>query len=798
MANEVEIPISLDNKELIKSIQNIEKNMGDLTKKMQSQFEQATKSVGNSFDKLGNNIASSFAVGTVVGNLATKAIDYLGATIKGAVTEAVNFNRALVEIETILPKGTSLTAQMVKQLEDLSTQFGTTPTSQAKAYYEIISAGVEDTADATDLLVNANKLATGGLADITGVIDTLTTVYNVYGREVGNAQEASDSLFKTVQLGKTTMSELQNDIGRVLPIAKTFGLSLDEVGSAMVLLTNSGLKTREAVSYLTALLVGISRNGKELGSTMNSSAIQTDGFATVMQRLIDRSKGSNDALIKLVGSSEAVRAIQALNAQGLSKYNDTLAQYADKAGVAGEASKKIIEKDLSKQFDILSQNIGRVARDFVNIFTPAVSGAVVAINKLFTTDVSGDVEKKIDNVRLRINQLERDFKLGTVPLVDYQIQMKRLKETLTDLSNASENATSPMISQVRILQEESKRIQAQINSLKLGFDGVKALGPLEAQIKAGQLEEKLKGVNAQILALTNKKPTADVIPPTVIMDEQTKTYGTLEADTKTLHSNLLAEQANYDSQVAIMREQNAFTRREMELQATYDLEMAKLQATASAELDKTKFIKDEEEKRLTQQKIYADTALKSQSAYNKLAIAQEKEKENQRKLVQKGALEITGNFIQAGLALAKEGSDLQKGLLIAEAIRNTYAGATRAFSDYPFPLSAGVAGSVIALGLANVAKITGAKFENGGIVGGNSYSGDRVPVRVNSGEMILNRNQQTELFNMANGDKAGSNSLEMIRQIVAELRNTPIIVQANGRELARLVRDESRSGFSFS
>ena len=39
-------------------------------------------------------------------------------------------------------------------------------------------------------------------------------------------------------------------------------------------------------------------------------------------------------------------------------------------------------------------------------------------------------------------------------------------------------------------------------------------------------------------------------------------------------------------------------------------------------------------------------------------------------------------------------------------------------------------------------------YANGGIVGGNSFSGDRVMARVNSGEMILNRSQQASLFNM--------------------------------------------------
>ncbi|MDL2243906.1 hypothetical protein LJC54_00150 [Parabacteroides sp. OttesenSCG-928-J18] len=55
---------------------------------------------------------------------------------------------------------------------------------------------------------------------------------------------------------------------------------------------------------------------------------------------------------------------------------------------------------------------------------------------------------------------------------------------------------------------------------------------------------------------------------------------------------------------------------------------------------------------------------------------------------------------------------------------------------------------------------TAGSFENGGIVGGNSYSGDRLTAKVNSSEMILNRQQQSNLFNMINSGKSpNSNSL---------------------------------------
>ena len=50
--------------------------------------------------------------------------------------------------------------------------------------------------------------------------------------------------------------------------------------------------------------------------------------------------------------------------------------------------------------------------------------------------------------------------------------------------------------------------------------------------------------------------------------------------------------------------------------------------------------------------------------------------------------------------------------------------------------------------LWNMAKnaVIGEKHADGGIVGGNSYSGDRILTGLNSGEMVLNKDQQTKLF----------------------------------------------------
>lgn len=54
-------------------------------------------------------------------------------------------------------------------------------------------------------------------------------------------------------------------------------------------------------------------------------------------------------------------------------------------------------------------------------------------------------------------------------------------------------------------------------------------------------------------------------------------------------------------------------------------------------------------------------------------------------------------------------------------------------------------------------------YATGGIVGGNSYVGDRQLIRVNSGEMVLNKRQQANLFNVLDGHGAvrGNTSSEI-------------------------------------
>lgn len=74
---------------------------------------------------------------------------------------------------------------------------------------------------------------------------------------------------------------------------------------------------------------------------------------------------------------------------------------------------------------------------------------------------------------------------------------------------------------------------------------------------------------------------------------------------------------------------------------------------------------------------------------------------------------------------------------------------TAAQAKLPFPFNLAAMAATAAGAISIISSLP--KFAGGGIVPGNSFSGDKVHALVNSGEMILNSSQQSNLFRMLNG-----------------------------------------------
>lgn len=107
----------------------------------------------------------------------------------------------------------------------------------------------------------------------------------------------------------------------------------------------------------------------------------------------------------------------------------------------------------------------------------------------------------------------------------------------------------------------------------------------------------------------------------------------------------------------------------------------------------------------------------------------------------------------------------------------------------------------LAFGISGTAQLTSiistiSQFATGGIVGGNQTSGDKVLVRVNSGEMILNAAQQARLFAIANGAAVQGVSVNTARlQGIGSDMGAKFSINGRlrGRDIVMAVANETRS-----
>lgn len=214
------------------------------------------------------------------------------------------------------------------------------------------------------------------------------------------------------------------------------------------------------------------------------------------------------------------------------------------------------------------------------------------------------------------------------------------------------------------------------------------------------------------------------------------------------------------------------------------------------ELDKNALIKD------AQQRAAADELSRS-----KLVAANTKLIDDQKladkKLIGQAEMQITDNIFSAAGILAAKDKEAAKAINIAQAIMNTYRGATLALATYPPPFGGIAAASTVALGLAQVSQIAGAK--DGAFVTGGQSGVDTEPFMLAKGEIVAPEKSYDsvidgELRSRGYVPASETEQLSILQQILTKLENPEIVIQAgvivaddNGiNELADKLRDAVR------
>ena len=126
----------------------------------------------------------------------------LTKTFDDTIGAAFEFSESLAEIQTLLKDDEISTAKLGKTVLSLQRQFGGKQKDIATGYYDAISSGAVQAANAQQFLEDANRLAIGGVTDITTAVDGLTTIISAFGTSADDSKKISDTMFIAMKRGK--------------------------------------------------------------------------------------------------------------------------------------------------------------------------------------------------------------------------------------------------------------------------------------------------------------------------------------------------------------------------------------------------------------------------------------------------------------------------------------------------------------------------------------------------------------------------------------------------------------------
>jgi TP901 family phage tail tape measure protein len=318
---------------------------------LQEKIKKSTKNIGKSFNTANKSLASwmknmAKATGIFAGfyGVVRGGVNI----IKGLITDTENFDTELTQVATLVDTTQVNIDQMSDSLFGMAGAMGEVGDLTRGTYMEI-SASVP-AKESLNELTYAAKFAAGGQADLAKAVNLGTTVLNSYGKEVGNTEHVFDVLWQTIKDGKTNAAQLSQYLGDVIDIGRETGLTFEEVGGSLAIMTQISGHTGKSVTALRGIMSAIQKPSSEaakeaerIGVNFSTAAVKTMGFENWLRHLNDAIQKNNGDTATLFGQVEALNGIYQLTRNNLQNFSEEMKKQSNVAGNNQEAYEKYLQ-----------------------------------------------------------------------------------------------------------------------------------------------------------------------------------------------------------------------------------------------------------------------------------------------------------------------------------------------------------------------------------------------------------------------------------------------------------------------
>lgn len=684
-------------------------------------------------------------------------------TAEGAATAAKqldNFAASATKAEAATDKMTPA----VKEAAKTTPKFGSAVTNVS---YQLQDFIVQVSSGQSALLAfsqQAPQLLSGfgALGAVLGIAAAATSVlYNAFGstnEATKNLESSTKALNAVIQTSKTGVTELSDSYIQLA----------------------TGVET--ATASQAQLEAGIA-GAENTIAAMNAKLKETADISYLMSGSIT---GANDSLQK--GQTNT------------SSYTGFLSSLADQFGVTKQQAEELIpllasvaEKPTQDNVLALTTRMGELSSATDSKVTPAFRNfRAELLNAIATQDTA---KKSLDILKAaQLGQAEATnssteaTKQNITKMIEYaQAQLQGAKAVLAfnaaqdKQQFAQSGATAEQIAQYNEL------INKQYEKDVANYDAAQQKkAEAEAKSAAARAKSEADRQAAQekqadaFLTLVKKQNSSEVEQVTIAAAEKQKQLDEYYA--KGLVSQQEYETASADIANAAQEKKDAIVAKEQEQQAKRqeqaDAYLAQLQANfegESAELDRQYQVKQDK-----LDKFHEEGLISEEDYQNAIADLRRQKAD----ALIAADLSTWGTIAANVKSAASENTALYKAAAITEATISTYLAATKALATGGPILGPILAASTIALGLANVAKISSAREQGGQLSAGQASTiaeRGKPEVIMPAGASRVRTAQQMKEIMGQNGGSTGPANISIINNTSAQIGNTSVEQDEEGR-----------------
>lgn len=361
-----------------------------------------TEGLQDGAGKLGD-IAKN-ALGVFAGNLMTKATEAVINLGKEALNSGMSFESSMAKVSTLFTGTDEEFSQLSDTILDLSSATGLAADGLAEAAYSALSASVP-AQDLGTILDKSSKLAAAGFTDVDTALSATAKTMNAYGE---SGEEAIDKvqkvLIQTQNLGITTVGELGASLAQVTPTAAAFGVSFEQVGASLAVMTAQGTPTAQATTQLNSLIAELGKSGtvaaKNLEKAAEGSKYAGMSFNEMMEagatldEVLGLMQASADesglSMVDMFSSIEAGKAAMSIFTQNGEVFHNDLMQMGTDADVVGDAYAKVSDtlefksQQIKTSLSNIATSLFQMAAGPLNDAAEAAAGALSEIQKGFS------------------------------------------------------------------------------------------------------------------------------------------------------------------------------------------------------------------------------------------------------------------------------------------------------------------------------------------------------------------------------------------------------------------------------